>query len=45
MAGQSILKSSTSSDEKLNISHLPKGTYIINATDGQRRVVEKFIKQ
>jgi len=45
MAGQSILKSSTSSDQKLNISHLPKGTYIINATDGQRRVVEKFIKQ
>ncbi|SHM22341.1 S8 family peptidase [Chryseobacterium polytrichastri] len=45
MAGQSILKNSTSSDRKLNISELPKGTYIINATDGQRRVVEKFIKQ
>lgn len=45
MAGQSILKSTTSSNDKLNISHLPKGTYIINATDGQRRVVEKFIKQ
>ncbi|KPH11217.1 S8 family peptidase [Chryseobacterium sp. ERMR1:04] len=45
MAGQSVLKSSTSSDRKLNISELPKGTYIINATDGQRRVVEKFIKQ
>ncbi|MFC5874389.1 S8 family peptidase [Chryseobacterium arachidis] len=45
MAGQSILKSSSSSDEKLNISDLQKGTYIISATDGQRRVVEKFIKQ
>lgn len=45
MNGQSVLKGSTSSDNKLNISNLPKGVYIINATDGQRRVIEKFIKQ
>lgn len=45
MTGQSILKSSTLSDKKVNISDLPKGTYMINATDGKRRVVEKFIKK
>lgn len=45
MTGQSVLKSTTSSDKKLDISHLPNGTYLINATDKQRRVVEKFVKQ
>ncbi|ASW74812.1 hypothetical protein CJF12_11345 [Chryseobacterium piperi] len=45
MTGQSVLKSTTSSDKKIDISHLPNGTYLINATDQQRRVVEKFIKE
>lgn len=45
MTGQSVLKNTTSSDKKIDISHLPNGTYLINATDQQRRVVEKFIKE
>lgn len=45
MTGQQVLKGITSPGKKLDISNLPKGNYLINATDGQRRVVEKFIKQ
>ncbi|MBK1894154.1 S8 family peptidase [Chryseobacterium paridis] len=45
MTGQLILKGITSTDKKLDVSNLPKGNYLINATDGERRVVEKFIKQ
>ncbi|MDH6252180.1 subtilisin family serine protease [Chryseobacterium sp. H1D6B] len=45
MSGQAVLKGSTSPDKKLDISQLPKGVYFINSTDGQRRVLEKFIKQ
>jgi hypothetical protein len=45
MTGQQVLKGITSTGKKLDISNLPKGNYLINATDGKRRVVEKFIKQ
>ncbi|AZA79195.1 T9SS C-terminal target domain-containing protein [Chryseobacterium sp. G0186] len=44
MHGRSVIKSTVSPDEKINISHLPAGQYIININEGQRRVVEKFTK-
>ncbi|WP_276876034.1 S8 family peptidase [Chryseobacterium joostei] len=44
MYGRSVIKSTVSSDEKISISHLPAGQYIININEGQRRVVEKFTK-
>jgi hypothetical protein len=37
-------KNSVSSDEKIDISQLPRGQYIININEGARRVVEKFTK-
>lgn len=44
--GQIVLKDNTNLvEKKLNISHLPKGIYLIHATDGNRRVIEKLIKQ
>lgn len=42
--GRSILKNSVSSDEKIDVSQLPRGQYIININEGARRVVEKFTK-
>lgn len=44
MQGRSVIKSTVSSDEKINISQLPTGQYMININEGQRRVVEKFTK-
>ncbi|ASK31804.1 hypothetical protein CEY12_17530 [Chryseobacterium sp. T16E-39] len=45
MTGQLMFKGTPSADKKINISHLPKGNYLLNATDGKRRTVEKFIKE
>ncbi|AZA82011.1 hypothetical protein C1637_24400 [Chryseobacterium lactis] len=44
MQGRSVIKSTVSPNEKINISHLQPGQYLININDGPRRVVEKFIK-
>ncbi|SHG51584.1 S8 family peptidase [Chryseobacterium sp. OV279] len=44
MHGRTVTKGSVSPDEKINTSDLPTGQYIINITEGQRRVVEKFTK-
>lgn len=44
LQGRSVIKGSVSSDEKIDISKLPTGQYIININDGARRVVEKFTK-
>ncbi|WP_223608707.1 S8 family peptidase [Chryseobacterium sp. OSA05B] len=44
MHGRTVTKGSVSPDEKINTSNLPTGQYIINITEGQRRVVEKFTK-
>lgn len=44
MYGQTVAKGSVSSDEKINTSNLPAGQYIMNITEGPRRVVEKFTK-
>ncbi|WP_262484542.1 T9SS type A sorting domain-containing protein [Chryseobacterium shigense] len=44
MHGRTVTKGSVSPDEKINTSNLPAGQYIINITEGQRRVVEKFTK-
>ncbi|WP_048504622.1 S8 family peptidase [Chryseobacterium angstadtii] len=44
MQGRTVIKGSALSDEKINTSNLPAGQYIINITEGQRRVVEKFTK-
>ncbi|WP_261511011.1 S8 family peptidase [Chryseobacterium paludis] len=45
MMGQLVSKGTILTDKKIDISNLPKGNYLIHSTDGQRRVVEKFIKQ
>lgn len=45
ITGQQVLKGVTSADKRLDISHLPKGNYLINASDGKRRIVEKLIKK
>ncbi|MDN5480286.1 MAG: S8 family peptidase, partial [Chryseobacterium sp.] len=44
MHGRTVTKGSVSPDEKINTSNLPTGQYIINITEGQRRVIEKFTK-
>lgn len=44
LQGRTVLKSTVSSDEKINVSTLPTGQYIININEGSRRVVEKFTK-
>jgi len=44
MYGQTVAKGSAASDEKINTSNLAAGQYIINITEGPRRVVEKFTK-
>lgn len=44
MYGQTAAKGSAASDEKINTSNLAAGQYIINITEGPRRVVEKFTK-
>lgn len=44
MQGRSVLKGTASSGEKIAIAQLPMGQYIINITEGSRRVVEKFTK-
>nr|WP_315032717.1 S8 family peptidase [uncultured Chryseobacterium sp.] len=44
MQGRSVIKSTSSPDEKIDISGLQAGQYIININDGQRRVVEKLLK-
>ncbi|WP_160139193.1 S8 family peptidase [Chryseobacterium sp. c4a] len=44
MQGRSVIKSTVSSGEKITISHLPTGQYIMNINEGSRRVVEKFTK-
>ncbi|REC46272.1 S8/S53 family peptidase [Chryseobacterium pennipullorum] len=44
MQGRSVIKTSVLPDEKINISDLPAGQYIININEGARRVVEKFTK-
>lgn len=44
MYGQTVAKGSATSDEKINTSNLAAGQYIINITEGPRRVVEKFTK-
>jgi len=44
MYGQTVAKGTAASDEKINTSGLAAGQYIINITEGPRRVVEKFTK-
>lgn len=44
MHGRSVIKNTVSSGEKINVSQLPVGQYIININEGSRRVVEKFTK-
>jgi len=44
MNGRTVNKGSIVPDEKINVSQLPQGQYIINFNDGQRRAVEKFSK-
>ncbi|MBL1222268.1 S8 family peptidase [Chryseobacterium sp. L7] len=44
MQGRTIRKGSVLPDEKISTSDLLPGQYIINITEGQRRVVEKFTK-
>ncbi|SDJ89235.1 Por secretion system C-terminal sorting domain-containing protein [Chryseobacterium jejuense] len=44
MQGRSVIKNTVSSGEKINISNLPTGQYLININEGSRRVVEKFTK-
>lgn len=44
MQGRTVTKGSVSPNEKINTSNLSTGQYIINITEGQRRVVEKFTK-
>ncbi|MDR6923176.1 MULTISPECIES: S8/S53 family peptidase [Chryseobacterium] len=44
MQGRSVIKNSVSTDERMDISSLPPGQYMININEGQRRVVEKFTK-
>ncbi len=45
MLGQVVLKDGLTKQNKYNISQLPKGNYIIKATDGKRIAIEKLIKQ
>lgn len=44
MQGRTIKKGSALSDEKIGTADLLPGQYIINITEGPRRVVEKFTK-
>ncbi|UWX59258.1 S8 family peptidase [Chryseobacterium oranimense] len=44
MQGRTIRKGSALPDEKIRTEDLLPGQYIINITEGQRRVVEKFTK-
>lgn len=44
MQGRTVRKGSVSAGEKIDTSDLLTGQYIINITEGQRRVVEKFTK-
>lgn len=44
MQGRTIRKGSVLTNEKISTSDLLPGQYIINITEGQRRVVEKFTK-
>jgi len=44
MQGRTIRKGSALPDEKIGTADLLPGQYIINITEGQRRVVEKFTK-
>lgn len=43
--GQVVLKDKMINQNGYNISNLPKGNYIIKATDGKRIAVEKLIKK
>jgi subtilisin family serine protease len=45
LQGRTVIKSSVVSDEKIDISQLPTGQYLININEGARRVVEKFTKR
>ncbi len=45
LQGKTVIKSSVVSDEKIDISPLPTGQYLININEGARRVVEKFTKR
>jgi subtilisin family serine protease len=44
LQGRSVIKNSVLPNEKIDISQLPTGQYIININEGQRRVVEKLTK-
>ncbi|WP_343612173.1 S8 family peptidase [Chryseobacterium oranimense] len=44
MQGRTVRKGSALPDEKIGTADLLQGQYIINITEGQRRVVEKFTK-
>ncbi|MGH1520696.1 S8/S53 family peptidase [Chryseobacterium sp. JK1] len=44
LQGRTVIRNSVSSDEKIDVSTLPTGQYMININDGSRRVVEKFTK-
>ncbi|MBB6371910.1 S8/S53 family peptidase [Chryseobacterium shigense] len=44
MQGRTIKKGSVSAGEKIDISDLLTGQYLINIIEGQRRVIEKFTK-
>ncbi|SHG88520.1 Por secretion system C-terminal sorting domain-containing protein [Chryseobacterium oranimense] len=44
MQGRTVRKGSALPDEKIGTADLLPGQYIINITEGQRRVVEKFTK-
>lgn len=44
MQGRSVIKTSAMQDDRIDISGLQPGQYIININDGQRRVIEKLTK-
>ncbi|MDH5036646.1 MULTISPECIES: S8 family peptidase [Chryseobacterium] len=44
LQGRTVIKNSVLPNEKIDISQLPTGQYIININEGQRRVVEKLTK-
>ncbi len=45
MQGRSVIRGTAMPEEKIDLSSLLPGQYIITISEGQRRVVEKLIKQ
>lgn len=44
LQGRTVMKNTVAPDEKIDVSQLPTGQYLININEGSRRVVEKFTK-